>query len=87
MRTHQKDVRKGQLGDECGVTAHEVSCWVQLLLTEAYHRAKFNVVITIGLKHILESKMGTPSSESIIEDVYLVLKWLEIVLRANVAAV
>ena len=35
--------------------------------------------IARGMKHLWESKMGTPSSERIIEDVDLVLKALEIV--------
>ena len=39
------------------------------------------------LNHIRESKMGTPSSARIIEDVYLVLKVLEIVYQENGAAV
>ena len=43
--------------------------------------------ISQGLKPIWDSKMGTPSSVSIIEDVYLALKALEIVYRANGAAV
>ena len=43
--------------------------------------------ITRGLKRIWESKMGTPSSASIILDVYLALKALEIVYRKNGADV
>ena len=39
------------------------------------------------LKCIWDSKMGTPSSVRIIEDVDLALKSLEIVYRANGAAV
>ena len=39
------------------------------------------------LKRIWDSKMGTPSSVKIIEDVDLALKALEIVYRANGAAV
>ena len=42
--------------------------------------------ITRGLKHIWESKMGTPSSARIIQDVDMALKALEIVYRANGAA-
>ena len=45
-----------------------------------------NVVISRGLKHIRESKVGTPSSARIIEDVDLALKALEIFYRANGAA-
>ena len=40
-----------------------------------------------GLKPIWDSKMGAPSSVGIIEDVDLLLKALEIVYRANGAAV
>ena len=40
-----------------------------------------------GLKRIWESKMGTPSSARIIQDVDLALKALEIVYHANGAAV
>ena len=40
-----------------------------------------------GLKHIWDSKMGTPYLVKIIEDVDLALKSLEIVYRANGAAV
>ena len=40
-----------------------------------------------GMKRIWDSKMGTPSSARIIEDVYLTLKALEIVYRVNGAAV
>ena len=40
-----------------------------------------------GLKRIWESKMGTPSSASIIQDVGLALKALEIVYRTDGAAV
>ena len=43
--------------------------------------------IARGLKRIWESKMGTPSSAQMIQDVDLVLKVLEIVYRANGAAV
>ena len=43
--------------------------------------------ISRGLKRIWDSKMGTSSSESIIEDVDLSLKVLEIVYFANGAAV
>ena len=43
--------------------------------------------IARGLKHIWESKMGTPSLACIIQDFDLVLKALEIVYRANGAAV
>ena len=43
--------------------------------------------ISRGLKRIWESKMGTPSSARIIQDVNLALKALEIVYHANVAAV
>ena len=43
--------------------------------------------ITIGLKRIWESKMGTPSSARIIKDVDLALKASEIVYRKNGAAV
>ena len=43
--------------------------------------------ISRGLKHIWDSKMGTPSSARIIEDVDLELKALEIVYRANGAAI
>ena len=39
--------------------------------------------IARGLKRIWESKMGTPSSVRIIQDVDLALKALEIVYRAN----
>ena len=42
--------------------------------------------ISRGLKRIWESKMGTPYSVSIIEDVDLALKALEIVYHANGAA-
>ena len=42
--------------------------------------------IARGLKRIWESKMGTPYSFSIIEDVDLALKALEIVYHANGAA-
>ena len=45
-----------------------------------------NVVITIGLKRIWESKIVTPSSARIIEDVDLALKPLENVYHANGAA-
>ena len=43
--------------------------------------------ISRGLKCIWDSKMGTPSSVRIIEDVDLALKVLEIVYRANGASV
>ena len=43
--------------------------------------------IARGLKRIWESKMGTPSSARIIQDVDLALKALEFVYRANGAAV
>ena len=43
--------------------------------------------ISRGLKRIWESKMGTPSLARIIQDVDLALKALEIVYRANGAAV
>ena len=43
--------------------------------------------IARGLKRIWESKMGTPSSARIIQDVDLALKALEIFYRANGAAV
>ena len=43
--------------------------------------------ITRGLKRIWDSKMGTPSSARMIEDVDLALRALEIVYHANVAAV
>ena len=43
--------------------------------------------ITRGLKRIRDSKMGTPSSVMIIEDVDLAMKLLEIVYRTNGAAV
>ena len=43
--------------------------------------------IARGLKRIWESKMGTPSSARIIQDVDLALKPLEIFYRANGAAV
>ena len=43
--------------------------------------------ISRGLRRIWDSKMGTPSSFRIIEDVDLVLKALERVYRANGAAV
>ena len=43
--------------------------------------------ITRGLKRIWESKIGTPSSKSIIKDIYLELKALEIVHCAYGAAV
>ena len=43
--------------------------------------------IARGLKHIWDSKMGTPSSARIIEDVDLALKVLEIVYCANGAAI
>ena len=43
--------------------------------------------ISRGLKHIWESKMGTPSLARIIQDVDLELKALEIFYRVNGAAV
>ena len=75
------------MGDKWGVIAYEVSRWGKSLLTEAYRHAKMNVVITRGMKRIRESKMGTLSSARIIEDVDLALEVLEIVYRANGAAV
>ena len=42
--------------------------------------------IARGLKRVWDSKMGTPSSARIIEDVYMALKALEIVYPANGAA-
>ena len=44
-------------------------------------------VIARGMKHIWDSKMGTPSLARMIEDVDLALKELEIVYLANGAAV
>ena len=46
-----------------------------------------SVVISRGLKHIQELKMGTTSSARIIQDVDLALKALEIVYRTNGSAV
>ena len=46
-----------------------------------------NVVIARGLKRTSESKMVTPSSAMIIEDVDLVLKALEVFYHANGATV
>ena len=46
-----------------------------------------NVVIVRGIKRTQESKMGTPSSLSIIKDFDLALKALEIFYRANEAVV
>ena len=43
--------------------------------------------ITRGLKRLQDSKIGTPSSAKIIQDVDLALKALEIVYRKNGAAV
>ena len=43
--------------------------------------------IVRGLKCMWDSKMGTPSSVRIIEDVDMALKALEIVYQANDAAV
>ena len=43
--------------------------------------------IARGMKRIWDSKMGTPSSARIVEDVDLALKALEIVYRANGASV
>ena len=43
--------------------------------------------IARGLKHIWESKMGTPSPARMIQDVDMAMKALEIVYRANGAAV
>ena len=43
--------------------------------------------IARGLKRIWESKMGTPSSARIIQDVDLALKALEIIYRANGAKI
>ena len=52
-------------------------------------RFSFSTPKTIarGLKRIWESKMVTPSSARIIQDIYLALKTLEIVYHANGAAV
>ena len=75
------------MGDEWEITAYEVSLWGLLLLTKAHRHAKMNLVIARGIKHIWESKMGTPSSSRIIQDVNLVLKALGIVYRENGAAV
>ena len=58
-----------------------------MLLTKAYCHAKMNVVIDRGLKRIWESKMGTPSSARIIQNISMVFKALEIVYRANEAEV
>ena len=66
---------------------YEVSRRGRSLLTKEYHHSKMNVVIERGLKRIWESKTGTPYSARIIKDVYLALKSLEIVYRANRAAV
>ena len=74
------------MGDKWEVTSYGVSCWGQLLLTKAYCHTKTNVVIFRGLKRICESKMGTPSSVGIIEDVDLALKVLVIVYRSNGSA-
>ena len=43
--------------------------------------------ISRGLKHIWDSKMGTPYSENIIQEVDMALKALEIVYHTNGAAV
>ena len=43
--------------------------------------------IALGMKRIWDSKMGTPSSAQIVEDVDLALKALEIVYRKNGASV
>ena len=75
------------MGDGCGVTEYEVSCWGKSILAEANRRAKMNVVIKRGLKRIQKLKMETTSSERIIEDVDLALKALEIAYLANGAAV
>ena len=58
-----------------------------MLLTKAHCRAKMNVVITIVIKHIRESIMGTPSSARIIQYVDLALKSLVIVYHTNEVAV
>ena len=75
------------MGDEWGVTSYEASRWGRYLLTNEYRHAKIDVIIFRGLKSICESKMGTPSSARIIEDVDLALKPLEIIYHANGAAV
>ena len=56
---------------------------------ESYMRFSFSTQkeITIELKPIWESIMGTPSSASIIQDVDLALKALKIVYRTNGAEV
>ena len=58
-----------------------------MLHTKCYCHAKMNLVIAIGLKHIWESKVGTPSSARIIEDVDMVLKATKLFYRTNGAAV
>ena len=69
------------------MTEFDVSHRGQLLITKAYCHAKTNVVIARGIMCIWESKMGTPSSARIIQDVDLALKVLEIVYSANRAEV
>ena len=69
------------------VRKYKISRWGQSLLNKAYRHAKMNVVIARGLKLIRELKMGTPSSERIIEDVDLALEALNILYRASGAAV
>ena len=46
-----------------------------------------NLVITRGIKRIIESEIGTNSSERIIQDVDMALKSLEVVYHTNGAAV
>ena len=58
-----------------------------MLHTKCYCHAKMNLVIAIGLKHIWESKVGTPSSARIIKDVDMVLKATKLFYRTNGAAV
>ena len=58
-----------------------------MLLTKEHHHAKMNVVITRGIKRIWESKMRITSLVSIIQDVDLALKALEMVYHANGAVV
>ena len=54
-------------------------------ITEEERRLCFSLStpreIALGLKRLWDSKMGTPSSERIIQDVDLALKALEIVYR------
>ena len=80
-------IERWQLGDKWEVTAYEVSRWGRLLLNKSYFCAKSSVVIAIVMKRIWESKMVTPSSSRIIDDVDLALKLLEIAYRVNGAAV